>query len=322
MERISNKLTFKNYYKIFLEQKKLEGVREKTFTNYDSAYKKFTTYFDENRPLTEILKNVYEGYIGHLRKLKLSINSISSYVKGLKTMLNYAMDEDYMKRFKMISVRPVKTTPIIYSLEEQEKLLVRPNLRTCSFAEHRNWVIVNTFLATGLRCATMRNIKIEDVDFDYDFIRLGHLKTGDEYVMPISERLKPILLEYIHSRASEPKEYLFPTVWNTKMTEGGFRTATERYNLKKGVKKTSRHLFRHTFSTIYVINGGDDRKLQSLLGHTTAEMTSRYVHVVKNVVLRQDFDKFNPLDCLLSRKGGKGEFIRPKRQRDKIQKGI
>jgi integrase/recombinase XerC/integrase/recombinase XerD len=38
------------------------------------------------------------------------------------------------------------------------------------------------------------------------------------------------------------------------------------------------HLLRHTFATLFLINGGDPLSLQLILGHTTLTMTQKYVH--------------------------------------------
>ena len=44
------------------------------------------------------------------------------------------------------------------------------------------------------------------------------------------------------------------------------------------LKHVKAHVFRHTFATEYLLNGGDIRALQELLGHTQIETTMIYTH--------------------------------------------
>ena len=39
-------------------------------------------------------------------------------------------------------------------------------------------------------------------------------------------------------------------------------------------------MLRHTFATHWIKAGGDVYSLQKMLGHTTAKMSERYVHLV------------------------------------------
>lgn len=44
-----------------------------------------------------------------------------------------------------------------------------------SWAEWRTWAVVNLLAATGVRASTVVNIKISDVDFEHNLIRLRKL---------------------------------------------------------------------------------------------------------------------------------------------------
>lgn len=59
--------------------------------------------------------------------------------------------------------------------------------------------------------------------------------------------------------------------------KGGLQHTIAKYNKSRYVEKTSIHQFRHTFAKGIVMNGGREFKLQSLLGHSTLNMSKEYV---------------------------------------------
>nr|MBQ8253020.1 tyrosine-type recombinase/integrase [Lachnospiraceae bacterium] len=64
---------------------------------------------------------------------------------------------------------------------------------------------------------------------------------------------------------------------------------------RRGVQKTSIHLFRHTFARKYLIDcGGDAFTLQKLLGHSTLAMTKHYCTIF-DADLTKNYDNFSPL---------------------------
>ena len=82
------------------------------------------------------------------------------------------------------------------------------------------------------------------------------------------------------------------------MTENALKLAIRKYNINRGVQKTSIHLFRHTFAKKYLIDcGGDAFTLQRILGHSTLEMTRQYCNLY-NIDLSRDYDLHSPLQKL------------------------
>lgn len=57
------------------------------------------------------------------------------------------------------------------------------------------------------------------------------------------------------------------------------------------------YTLRHTFAVLYIRNGGDSFSLQEILGHSTLEMTRRYVHLARRDVAEQH-KKFSPMEGL------------------------
>lgn len=164
-------------------------------------------------------------------------------------------------------------------------------------------VIVNFLLATGVRLSTLINLKIKHLDFDNMLITLSHTKNRRVQLIPMSRTLSKVLQEYLMYRKGEPEDYLFCNQWGNKFSRPGVQRAIQSYHLKRGINKTSIHMYRHTFARIAVLNGIDPLRLQKILGHRTLEMTRHYINLWGND-LKEGFDRYNPLE-VLSNKGDK-----------------
>ncbi len=175
-----------------------------------------------------------------------------------------------------------------------------------SWAEWRVWAAINTFLATGIRASTLLAIRISDVDFEQATIHLVKLKNRKQQMIPLSESLKIVLEDYLKLWDWNGEDYLFPTVSNTQMDVHSLESAVRKYNINRGVVKTSLHLFRHTFAKNYVLAGGGMIQLQTILGHATLDMTRKYVNLYGNDIHR-DFDRLNPLNNMMNRIATKGK---------------
>ena len=189
-----------------------------------------------------------------------------------------------------------------YTEEELQRLLRRP--ASNSWAEWRVWAAINTFLATGVRASTLLAIRILDVDFEHNTILLKKLKNRKQQMIPVSESLGNVLNDYLKLWDWNSEDYLFPTITNTQMNVHSLESAVRKYNIARGVSKTSLHLFRHTFAKNYVLAGGGMIQLQSILGHSTLEMTRKYIHLYGQDIHR-DFDKLNPLNNMLNKKNAR-----------------
>ena len=111
----------------------------------------------------------------------------------------------------------------------------------------------------------------------------------------MSTTLRSVLIEYLKYRNGNDDDYLFCSIYGQKFTRDGLRTAIQMYNHNRGIKKTSIHLFRHTFAKNWIMNGGDIFRLQKILGHSSLEMVKEYVAIF-GVDIKENFDSFNALE--------------------------
>lgn|GEM_PF-2967873 len=228
-----------------------------------------------------------------MRQSGLAHNSISSYLRVFRTFLNWARKAGYTD-LEMANYKDKETVKETYTDAELMLLLQKP-ARSCDFCEYRNWVIINFLVNCGCRAGTIRNIQNRDVDFERKQVIFRHTKTGKIQTIPLCSMLVSILSDYVAMRGGEPSDYLFCSVYGTMLSENALKLAIADYNHKRGVLKTSIHMFRHTFARKYLMDcGGDAFTFQHLLGHSTLQMTKHYCAIFDSDIAG-NFDLRSPL---------------------------
>lgn len=154
----------------------------------------------------------------------------------------------------------------------------------------------------------------KDLDFSFDKITLTYTKNRQSYIIPMSGKLKFILNEYIKFRKGNPEDYLFCNQYGEQLTLDGLKHAISKYNRKRGVTKTSLHLFRHTFAKRAVMNGMNVFVLQKWLGHSDISVTKEYINLYAND-LALNMQSTNPLDTFMDSKSTQKEKTKTKRIR-------
>lgn len=277
----------------FINSKRANGIRLKTLQTYSQQFSTISKNLTVSKQIEELSKKDLENMVITLRDRGLSPNSIRSYTATLQSFLSWCREEGLtdltIKKYK--SQETVKTT---YTDEELIKLLKKPDRKTCTFCEYRNWVIINLLLNSGCRAATIRNIKIQDINLDEGVINYRHTKNGSAQIVPLCQEMKKILKDYLKIRGGIATDYLFPKEDEKQMTENGLSEAIRRYNRSRGVEKTSIHLFRHSFAERYLRAGGNPFDLQRILGHSTLDMTKHYCRIYDTELLKK-YDELSPL---------------------------
>jgi Site-specific recombinase XerD len=143
----------------------------------------------------------------------------------------------------------------IYTDHELNLLLKKPNINNCGFCEYRSWVISNYLLATGNRISTICNILIEDINFEDETIILRKTKNRKQSSIPLSHSLILILNEYLKYRKGVSEDYLFCNQYGKQLATKALESSLNSYNKKRGVMKTSAHLYRNTFAKKWLLKG-------------------------------------------------------------------
>ncbi|MBE6561433.1 MAG: site-specific integrase [Ruminococcaceae bacterium] len=278
----------------FIVSRKTKGVADKTIESYQHQFKAVVKHLDVTQDIYTLQKKDLDNMISSMRDSGLSSNSINSYTRMLKSFFSWC-NEEGITQINIKLYKCEETIKETYTDRELSVLLKKPDIKHSTFAEYRNWVIINFLLNSGSRSATIRAIQIRDVDLENGMVFYRHTKNRKAQVIPLCTPMIAILREYLRFRNGKEEEYLFCTETGKQLTENGLRQTIARYNTRRGVEKTSIHLFRHTFARKYLVDcGGDAFTLQKLLGHSTLDMTKHYCAIF-DADITKNFDNFSPL---------------------------
>ena len=287
-------LSMKGAFDEFVVAQTAKGLTEPTIKNYHAHFHSISKHIDIEKSFSDLTQADIDGMIVSMRKSGLATNSISSYVRVFKTFINWSRQQGYTT-LTAPNYKQVETVKEPYTDEELLRLLEKPRANG-TFCEYRNWVIINFLLNSGCRAATVRNIQNGDVDLSNSRIVFRHTKTHKVQVVPLCSQMVRILKDYCKTRGGGESDYLFCDEYGGMLSANALRLAIERYNHSRGVKKTSVHLFRHTFARKYLIDcGGDAFMLQKLLGHSTLKMTRHYCNIY-DADIANNFDRLSPLE--------------------------
>ena len=145
---------------------------------------------DTEESVDTIIEEDVEDYILYLKaKGTVSDTTINTNLRMVRAFLYWCMERRYMERFPIRLIRADDPIKEPYTEDELARLLKCPNLKECSFAEYRNWVIVNFLLGTGCRASTLINLHIEDVNLSAGTVFFRHMKARNQQIVPLTKQL-------------------------------------------------------------------------------------------------------------------------------------
>ncbi|WP_071882234.1 tyrosine-type recombinase/integrase [Candidatus Sodalis pierantonius] len=140
-----------------------------------------------------------------------------------------------------------------------------------------NLSVVKLCLATGARWTEAATLKRSQVSCDR--VTYAKTKSGQSRTIPISPELHNLI-------SKGEQNILFPSVSYEEVRDLIKRIAPD---LPEG---QATHVFRHTFASHFMMNGGNILTLQKILGHSTINQTMVYAHFAPEHLI--DAVKLNP----------------------------
>ena len=159
----------------------------------------------------------------------------------------------------------------------------------------RDYALILLQLDTGIRPSEALNLSTNDVHWEkptpYIDVPAEVSKTGRWRPLPLNPTVIKALKRYLKLR---PKEWAASKWGNLLFLNNngepfkirGWQQRMKMYSEKLAIKITPYQL-RHSAAVSSIRNGANAFKVQSLLGHTTMNMTLRYVNLEKSDILEE-----------------------------------
>ncbi len=157
----------------------------------------------------------------------------------------------------------------------------------------RDKAILTLFVDTGMRSGELAGLRKLDIEAEIVTVR-G--KSGKRQI-PISEDARRLLLSLIIAEASKD-EYVFHG-HKGPLTRNGVYRIVHGHMKSAGIKgpKLGPNRIRHGFGKGYLVNGGDLRSLQVLMGHKRITTTQKYTTFISKDIIEKHH-KYSPLGRL------------------------
>lgn len=253
------------------------------------AYKKdlndFFEFYTINYGAINVLEINYSqirSWIVSLVNLNISNRTINRKISSLKTFFKF------LQKTKQVIINPLakhqalktsKQVQVPFSEKEIKDVLnLKDNIE--DFEAIRNKLIVELFYSTGIRRSELIHIKISEIDFNNETVKVLGKRNKERYI-PLIKTVQVSLKKYLKFRNEIKSElpYLFITkkgkiIYDTLV----YRIINNYFSTVSSKVKKSPHVIRHSFATHLLNEGADLNAVKELLGHSSLASTQVYTH--------------------------------------------
>lgn len=263
-------------------------VKESTAIRKNQNIRFFIAWL-ENKGFSDLNELSTADVYAYINSLKFRPQTISLVEFELRMFFNFFFEKgmcsfDGYKLFPVIFTNKRDSILSYYSPEEISLLV---NSFDTSFrCGLRDKCMTLMAVQTGLRAGDIVYLKKDEVKWDKNTIEKIQSKTGVPVIVPITDQLKFLLLDYFkNERPQNDSEYIFiNTRTNSPFKNASIMTAIVNKQFKRaGIitrnKKSGAHSLRHSLATNMLKKNTPLPIITGVLGHTTMDTTMKYISV-------------------------------------------
>ncbi len=291
------------FLKEYLSLLKVEkNLSENSISSYQSDLIKLFDFLEseEINDLNAVKYKHLTMYFELQRDEGINSATVGRYASSIKGFFLFMLQEGYVEKNPAINLKSTKIArglPTVLSFDEVEKILDLPN--TNDKLGLRDKAILELLYSSGLRVSELLNLKISDLFFDDEVIRvLG--KGSKQRIVPIGKSAINWITEYLRKvrplleKRAKSGNLIFLNSKGSKLSRMSIWKIVKKYSEEAKIEKEVHpHTFRHSFATHLLEGGADLRAVQEMLGHSDISTTQIYTHIDREYV-KQIHKDFHP----------------------------
>jgi site-specific recombinase XerD len=167
--------------------------------------------------------------------------------------------------------------------EEIQALLAAPDCG--NWLGRRDHALMLTAIQTGLRVSELVNLRNQDVTLSTGAHIKCEGKRRKRRSVPLTNETVAVLREWLHERAGQPGDPLFPTRQGRPLTPDAVASRlTKHVTAAAGAcpslarKRVTPHVLRHSNAMLLRAKGKDIATIALWLGHESTQATQMYLH--------------------------------------------
>jgi len=264
----------------FLKFKK--GLSANTISAYESDITQFLEFTGENIINNDLIELFITSELNDksdnskIRK----ISSINQYIDWFNLD-----NKEYQIVIEKVSLKKGSYLPETISISDVNRLI--DIYDHSNYMNSRNLTVIDFMYSTACRVSELCDVRVSDLDFEEDFVKLFG-KGSKQRIVPIGSELKINLSKYLKFRdeLNTQEPYLFLSKNMNQLDRSAiFRIIKKSATLSDNALSVHPHTLRHSAATHMLEAGCDLRTLQELLGHTSVSTTKIYTKLTKEFLV-------------------------------------
>ena len=195
---------------------------------------------------------------------------------------------------KVSSPKVPQTQPVFFKEREVERIYdidIFPD----TFNGRRDRLLLRLLYETGIRRSEAAGLRLSAIDFSARTIKVLGKRSKERYI-PVNDELLKAISDFVEARSSIAcqDDHLLVSENGKPVSDSQIYTIVRRYmSALSNADRVSPHVFRHSFATHILNEGGNIDAIKHLLGHSSLDATEIYTHVTREH-LRQTYRQAHP----------------------------